>query len=150
MMNYCIRPMKFSDIDQVYQIECEVFPNPWPKSFFEHDLQNPSIIALVAEKNNQVIGYAIANCASVELHITNIAVDRMNQHHGIGKRLLSDIEKIGIERDCLYAYLEVRVTNSNAIEFYRKFNYRIMQVRKGYYLDGTDAFVMEKELKEVE
>ncbi len=148
-LNCSIRPMKFTDIDQIYLIEHKVFPNPWPKSFFENDLQKHSTIALVAENNGNVNGYALADCVADELHITNIAVAPEYQHQGIGKQLLSAIEKIGLERDCIYAYLEVRVNNLNAINFYKKFGYKVLQIRKNYYLDGTDAYVMVKELKEV-
>lgn len=148
-MNCIIRAMKFTDIDRIYQIECRVFPNPWPKSFFENDLQKYNTIALVAENNGDVKGYALADCVGDELHITNIAVDPEYQHQGIGRKLLSEIERIGVERDCLYAYLEVRINNLNAINFYKKFGYKILLIRKNYYLDGTDAYVMKKELKEV-
>lgn len=148
-MNCIIRAMKFTDIDHVYQIECQVFPNPWPKSFFENDLHKHNTIALIADNNGEVKGYALADCVADELHITNIAVDPRYHHQGIGKQLLSELEKLGIERNCIYAYLEVRVNNLNAINFYKKFGYRIIQIRKNYYLDGTDAYVMAKELKEV-
>ncbi|MEO0095098.1 MAG: ribosomal protein S18-alanine N-acetyltransferase [candidate division WOR-3 bacterium] len=147
-MNYIIRPMKLSDIDEVYKIECRVFPNPWPKSFFENDLHKPNTIALVIDNGEKLIGYAIADCVINELHITNIAVEPEFQHKGVGSKLLSELEKIGLEKDCVYAYLEVRVNNTNAINFYKKFGYRIIQIRKNYYLDGTDAYVMEKEIKE--
>uniref|UniRef100_A0A7C6AF58 [Ribosomal protein bS18]-alanine N-acetyltransferase n=1 Tax=candidate division WOR-3 bacterium TaxID=2052148 RepID=A0A7C6AF58_UNCW3 len=148
-MNCIIRYMKLTDIDQIYQIEYKVFPNPWPKSFFENDLQKYSTIALVAENDGKVNGYALADCVADELHITNIAVAPEYQHQGIGKQLLFAIEKIGLERDCIYAYLEVRVNNLNAINMYKKFGYKVIQIRKNYYLDGTDAYVMAKELKEV-
>jgi ribosomal-protein-alanine N-acetyltransferase len=141
--------MKFSDTEQVYKIECQVFPNPWPRSFFENDLQKYNTIALVADSNGVIVGYSIADCIADELHITNIAVNPLYQHQGIGKNLITEIEKIGIERDCANAYLEVRVTNKIAIDFYKNFGYDILHIRKNYYLDGTDAYVMVKELKEV-
>lgn len=147
-MNYSIRPMKFSDIEEVYKIEHQVFPNPWPRSFFENDLQKHHIVALVADKDNCIIGYGIADCVAEELHITNIAVDPQYQHQGVGTRILCEIEKIGIERNCISVYLEVRVTNNVAMDFYKKFGYQALYIRKNYYLDGTDAYVMAKELKE--
>lgn len=145
-MDYTIRNMVPLDIEQVYRIECLVFPNPWPKSFFENDLHKHNTIALVADNDGEIKGYALADCVADELHITNIAVDPQYQHQSIGKSLLSALEKIGRERDCIYAYLEVRVNNINAINFYKKFGYQILQIRKSYYLDGTDAYVMAKEL----
>ena len=147
-MNYFIRAMKFSDIEQVYKIECRVFPIPWPKTFFENDLQKQSVIAFVADDNKELIlGYGLANCIDIELHITNIAVDPSWQNQGIGTMILLELEKVGRERGCLTVYLEVRVNNSKAIKFYNKLGYRILMTRKYYYLDGADAYVMTKEFK---
>lgn len=148
-MDYLIRPMRFSDIEQVYKIESQVFPHPWPRSFFENDLQKQSSIALVVDKTDCIIGYALADCVVDEMHITNIAVDPQHQHRGVGTKLLGAIEKIGAEQNCIHAYLEVRVTNKFAINFYKKCGYQIMYIRKNYYLDGTDAYVMAKEIQEV-
>lgn len=148
-MNCIIRKMTIEDIDRVYQIECQVFPNPWPRSFFENDLHKDNTIALIADNNGEIWGYALADCVAHELHITNIAIDPNYQHQGIGKQLLLEIENIGSKRSCVFVFLEVRVNNTIAINFYKKFGYKILQLRKNYYLDGTDAYVMGKELKEV-
>lgn len=148
-MNYLIRPMKYTDIEYVYKIESQVFPNPWPKSFFKNDLQKSNVIALVICNDDAIIGYGLADCITEELHITNIAIDINHQHQGAGTKLLAEMEKFGLERGCIKAYLEVRVTNKYAINFYKKFGYQIMYIRKNYYLDGADAYVMAKVIQEV-
>ena len=38
--------------------------------------------------------------------------------------------------------LEVRCDNSSAIKLYKKFNFKIINIREKYY-DGQDAYVME-------
>ncbi|MEO0215401.1 MAG: ribosomal protein S18-alanine N-acetyltransferase [candidate division WOR-3 bacterium] len=141
--------MKFDDIDEVYKLEHKLFPNPWPKIFFENDLQRSDTIALVACNNTKLVGYALANCAGPELHITNIAVRQEYQRQGIARNLMKEVENIGKNRGCVYAYLEVRINNEAAINLYKKVGYKILYIRKNYYIDGTDAYVMGKELKEV-
>ena len=42
--------------------------------------------------------------------------------------------------------LEVRVSNAPAIALYEKFGYERYGVRKNYYADGEDAFVMKTNL----
>ncbi len=142
------RPMKFADIDEVYQLEHKLFPNPWPRVFFENDLQRSNTIAFVASNDTRVIGYALANWAGPELHITNIAVRKDYQRQGIARNLMTKIEETGKNRGCRYAYLEVRINNEAAINLYKKIGYKILYRRKNYYIDGTDAYVMGKELKE--
>jgi ribosomal-protein-alanine N-acetyltransferase len=142
-----IRTMQFEDLDAVCSIEHGVFPNPWPRVFFEKDLESSNTVAFVAEGSGQVIAYAIGACVDVELHITNIAVAVGHQRRGTGLSLLKKMEGVAIERGCNFAYLEVRINNTAAISMYRKYGYDILYTRKKYYIDGDDAYVMHKELR---
>ncbi len=142
-----IRVMRFEDLDAVCDIEHGVFPNPWPRVFFERDLESGNTVAYVAEENEKVIGYSIGACIDVELHITNIAVAVGCQRRGIGMSLLKKMEDVAIERGCGFSFLEVRTNNTAAINMYRKYGYDILYTRKKYYIDGDDAYVMHKELK---
>ena len=139
--------MRFEDIDQIYDIEQRVFPNPWPRFFFEKDLQNGNVVAFVIENNGEVIGYSIGLCGERELHITNIAVAVGYQRRGNGQRLVCEMENVAIERGCTFAYLEVRTKNVAAINMYKNLGYDILHTQKRYYIDGDDAYVMHKELK---
>jgi ribosomal-protein-alanine N-acetyltransferase len=141
-----IREMQFDDLDAVCSIEHDVFPNPWPRVFFENDLESGNAVAFVAWADDRVIGYALGSCIDVELHITNIAVAPKYQKHGIGSRLLLKMEGVAVERGNMFAYLEVRTSNRAAITMYRKHGYDILYTRKRYYIDGDDAYVMHKEL----
>lgn len=142
-----IRAMRFEDLDAVCAIEHNVFPNPWPRVFFERDLESSNTVAFVALSDEQIIGYAVGACVDVELHITNIAVAAEYQRCGIGYSLLTEMEKVAIERGSTFAYLEVRTSNDAAISMYKKYGYDILYTRKRYYIDGDDAYVMHKELK---
>jgi ribosomal-protein-alanine N-acetyltransferase len=73
-------------------------------------------------------------------------VAREYQRRGVAQCVIGELEKAGRERGCGYAYLEVRVSNRPAIELYKKLGYQSAYTRKGYYLDGEDALVMEKVL----
>jgi ribosomal-protein-alanine N-acetyltransferase len=142
-----IRAMRFEDIDKVYEIEKRVFPNPWPRYFFEKDLQNSNVVAFVVENDGEVMGYSIGSCCDTELHITNIAVAIGYQRRGIGKRLVCEMENVAVDRGCTFAYLEVRTNNVAAINMYKNLGYDILHTQKGYYIDGDDAYVMHKELR---
>ncbi len=138
--------MRFDDINAVYEMEKRLFPNPWPRHFFENDLKSHHTVAFVAEDNQQAIGYAIASCIDVEFHITNIAVDETHQRQGVARTIMRELENIANERGCISAYLEVRTHNIAAIKLYEKLGYKIIYCRKQYYIDGDDAYVMHKAL----
>lgn len=139
--------MRFDDLDKVYRLEVRLFPNPWPKSFFERDIGSTETIAFVVEHKGSIIGYSIASCVDTKFHITNIAIDGENQRQGIGSELMERLENIAIKKGCRYAYLEVRTNNNAAINFYKHLGYNILYIQKYYYIDGDDAYVMDKELE---
>ena len=142
-----IRQMRFDDIDRVYELEAGLFPNPWPRSFFEHDLGSKHTIAFIVEYANRVVAYSLASCNDCKFHITNIAVDRDCQREGIGTELMNKLERIALDRGCNYAYLEVRTDNDAAIKMYESLGYTIARRHELYYINGDDAYVMDKELK---
>jgi ribosomal-protein-alanine N-acetyltransferase len=144
--DYTIRKMSIRDLDAVYALELELFPNPWPKAFFAADLRVRDTIAYVVENNDGVLAYSMATCMDGRFHVTNIAVDMRYQRHGIASRLMSLLERTAVENGCQYAYLEVRTTNTPAIGLYKRLGYVIAYRRSHYYIDGDDAYVMEKEL----
>ncbi len=47
-------------------------------------------------------------------------------------------------------YLEVRVSNTPAINLYKKLDYRVVDLIKGYYHDGEDAYIMARPLNNFE
>ena len=142
-----IRPMKFDDIDAVYELELRVFISPWPRFFFENDLKLPYTIAFVSSVNDRIIGYALGSCIADELHIQNVAVGDVWRRQGIAMRLMDHIEKEALTRDCHRFFLEVRTSNQEAIRLYEKRGYAVLYTRDHYYLDGDDAYVMAKEVK---
>ncbi len=138
--------MLVKDLKEVYELEVRLFPNPWPLSFFEADLRVPGTVAFVVENQGELIGYSMSTVGKEGFHVTNIAIAQEHQRMGIGSRLMYILENIARERGCSRAYLEVRITNTSAIKMYEKLGYRIAHVQKLYYMDGDDAYVMEKEL----
>ncbi len=141
-----VKKLIVADLDEVMAIETQNFKFPWPKAFFLNDLASPQSICLAGWIDNKLVSYVMAMPASVELHITNIAVREGYQRRGIGSYMMAELEKCGRDCYCTYAYLEVRISNLPAIELYKKIGYHIAYSRKNYYLDGEDAFVMEKML----
>ena len=144
--DYTIRKMHTRDLDRVYALERDLFPNPWPKAFFASDLQVDGTIAYVVEISGKIVGYSMASCSEGKFHITNIAVDQFYQRQGIASKLMHLLERCATEKHCDHAFLEVRTDNAAAICLYQRLGYSIAYRREHYYIDGDDAYVMEKEL----
>ncbi len=76
-----------------------------------------------------------------------LAVHPGFRKQGIGKRLFAFALEFSEARGVNYFALEVRESNNAALEFYKRFGFRVAGIRKGYYRDtGEDAVLMELEL----
>jgi ribosomal-protein-alanine N-acetyltransferase len=138
---------KFEDLEQIYHIERESFENPYPISLLNAYLYLSPNLYLVAKDRNEVVGYVIGIIQyNVRGHIVSIAVKKSERRKGIGRLLLTELERRFKIYNCKYSYLEVNIDNKDAINFYRKMGYFIVKLQKNYYGRGKHAFVMLKDL----
>lgn len=128
----------------VLRIEQQVYPRPWSASLFASELALRSTRAYyVARVGRDVVGYAGLMMSVDDGHVTTIAVDPRWQRHHIGTRLLLALVREALDRGSVALTLEVRLSNRGAQELYRRFGFRPVGVRKGYYADTKeDALVM--------
>jgi ribosomal-protein-alanine N-acetyltransferase len=128
----------------VLRIEQQVYPRPWSASLFLSELALRSTRAYyVARVGRDVVGYAGLMMTLTDGHVTTIAVDPRWQRHRIGTRLLLALTREAVARGATALTLEVRLSNRGAQELYRRFGFRPVGVRKGYYADtNEDALVM--------
>lgn len=90
-----------------------------------------------------IVGYAGLWLMVDEAHITTIAVHPDYQGRSVGELLLLGLIDHALKIGAKWLTLEVRVSNEVAQSLYRKYTFKEMGVRKGYYSDNReDALVM--------
>jgi ribosomal-protein-alanine N-acetyltransferase len=138
------RTMQLRDLDQVTELEKEIFPTPWSKESFRWEVEeNRYSYPFVLVKNNQVIGFIIVWQMVNELHIANIAIDPQYRRRGMASHMLETLFFWAIGNGVREAHLEVRSSNRSAIDLYKKFNFFEVGVRKNYYqAENEDALLM--------
>ena len=136
----------FSDLDQISTIEKETNEYPWSPNNFQSSMEaGNSSIVLKYKKN--ILGYAFFSVIGTDSHLLNITVSKNYQGRGYGKKIL---EKVLFQSKVLGAtivFLEVRISNYRAIDFYEKFGFKRDAIRYNYY-DGNpkeDALLMSKQ-----
>lgn len=140
-----VRPMDVKDLKEVTEIEKESFALPWSYYSFLRELRNPFSLLWVAEEDGRVLGYAVALFYSSSLHLANIAVKKESRRKGIGTLLLLEVEKKAREIGFKSITLEVRANNRVAQNFYKKREYKMIGIQRGYYPpNGEDALLYEK------
>lgn len=140
-----IRPMNDDDLDRVMELERAIFASPWHRSFFQADMNHPAGCCLVAERGGIVVGYIVA-WGTEEVHLANLAVAPEQRGQGIAGHLLDELLDFARAQQAESVYLEVRLSNTIAREFYARRGFVPVYMRRGYYENGEDAVVMEKEL----
>jgi len=155
---YRIRNAVSSDIDRVIEINMVSLPEHYPRSFFEELYKDYGKAFLVAESpDGSVVGYIMTRVEwkpgffhrllARSGHVVSIAVLTDHRGRGLGFALMAyAMRAMYYEYKCNETYLEVRVSNTPAINLYEKLGYRKVKVEKGYYLDGEDAYVMARVL----
>jgi ribosomal-protein-alanine N-acetyltransferase len=89
-----------------------------------------------------IVGFACALLAADELQILEVIVHRDCRKAGLGTLLITRLAAVAESKGALRAFLEVRVTNTPAINLYKKCGFAHDGVREGYYQDGEDAVLM--------
>jgi ribosomal-protein-alanine N-acetyltransferase len=142
-----IIPMRGGHIPDVLEIERASFGMPWSRNGFLSVITNPDALAYAAIIDEKVAGYVCAFIIGEDSEILKLAVRPEFRGRGIAKALNTRCIKSLKEARCQQVYLEVRRTNSAAINMYEGFGCRGVGVRKSYYSSPVeDALVMKRDL----
>lgn len=132
-------------LNEIYVLENKIFgKSSYSESQIREMFENPSyyIYACLDEKL-KVEGYLIIYDAIDTLEIMKIAVDFQIRNKNIGTKLL----KKALENSNLNILLEVRESNSSAINFYEKNGFNRISIRRNYYNDNNEnAIIMLLEI----
>jgi ribosomal-protein-alanine N-acetyltransferase len=154
---YGLRKFDMNDLQSVMQINRSCLPENYTDSFFVDLYKRFPETFIVADEDNHIVGYIMCR-VEVGLsklglsglikkgHVVSVAVKPEHRRRGIGSALVSkalEAMKLYNAKQC---YLEVRVSNEEAVRLYRKLGFEISQTVHGYYADGEGAFVMTKKL----
>lgn len=151
-----IRKVRKADIDRIVDIERSWHHlSHWSVDSYYRLLNDDTFTSsFVAELEDEmslprIVGFVIFHIAADTSEIYNIAVENGHARTGIGKQLMmAAIEESG-KRRARKVMLEVRKSNTPAINFYFAFNFTIAGERKNYYSNPLeDAYVMEREISD--
>lgn len=141
-----IRPWDKNDLKEIAAAERVCFTDPWAEADFLPAFALSHYCGFVAQENGVLLGYACGICVCEEGEVANIAVLPFARGKGLGARLLTVLLGEMKARGAEKCFLEVRVSNAPAIALYQKFGFTQVNVRKRYYPDGEDAFLMALEM----
>ena len=146
-MKVNIVPMNADHLDELERLERICFSRPWSRKMLAEELENACAAFLVAEEpeTQRVLGYAGVLVMADEGYITNVAVFPEYRRQGIAAQIIKVFCDFAEGNHLAFLTLEVRPTNTAAIELYRSFGFEEVGRRKNYYdLPKEDALILTR------
>lgn len=135
-----IRRANLKDVDRIYEIEEELFDQPWSKESIIQLLQSP-IGFMILYEEEVIEGYVGWMEIFDEIHLLNVGVTSSHQGQGIARLLLEILTAYGDDNGRVMT-LEVHESNEKAQKLYESFQFQVEGRRKNYYGQGQDALIM--------
>lgn len=143
-----IRPMQTDDLVGVLAVERDSYGYPWSRRIFE-DCMQVGYCCLVAETDGVIQAHAIMLARAEEAHLLNLCVGPDHRRQGIAARLLEELLAVARRANARTMFLEVRPSNTGAIDLYERAGFHEVGHRPDYYpapFGREDALVMAREL----
>ena len=142
-MNIQIRKMDLSDIPFVYQEEVKIFGDSLgEKTLYNEVLYNEMSRYFIALIDGKRAGYIGSWLTIPNAEILNMLVKEKYRGLGLGKQLMEQVISVCEDEQIEAITLEVRPSNTYAIQLYKSLGFEISSVRKNYYGNKEDAYLM--------
>ena len=154
---YEIRQCGSEDVPSVIDINVRTLPEHYSDYFYHEILAEFPETFLVAELSGKVVGYIMCRLEygfsqlkrlglARKGHVVSVAVLEEHRQKGIATKLMLLAQDEMKKKSANEAYLEVRVTNQNAVKLYEELGYKVTGKLEAYYRDGEPAYVMAANL----
>ena len=131
------------DAELIAEIERHCFSTPWTAEQVKSS--DDSTVFFLAKVDSKVVGYGGMYTVLDEGYVTNIGVLPDFRRQGIGAKIVNKLIDYSKEKALSFLSLEVRVSNTAAIELYRSFDFQEVGKRKNFYhAPKEDALIMTR------
>jgi ribosomal-protein-alanine N-acetyltransferase len=157
-----IRLFRREDLDRVIEINTTCLPENYSSYFYIDLYEKYPQVFLVAVVDGIAQGYVMCRMERSMsktrrlgfarlCHVVSLAVMEPYRLRGIATALMSQVMENGVKYyGATECFLEVRVSNTPAINLYNKLGFKQVRRIYGYYMNGEDAFEMARPLNEEE
>lgn len=139
-----IRAATEADLPGLAALDRELFgADAWSEDALRSELAGPGRVFLVADEG-ELVGYAVSMTVGEVADLQRIGVHPLRRRAGHAGALLTAL--VAASSGAQRMLLEVSAANDVALAFYRRYGFERINVRSRYYRDGTDAWVLSRDL----
>lgn len=131
--------MQVIDLDDVLLIENDIYPHPWTRGNFVDSFSSGYENWTLRDESGGLLGYFLLMPAVDEAHLLNVSVRADLHGQGAGRKLLDKVVAIALESGMTSVLLEVRPSNERALAVYKRYGFKKIGLRKGYYPSANNA-----------
>lgn len=132
-------PIQLHELDRLMAIETVAYPFPWSRGNFVDSLVAGYLARKRVDAQGRWLGYMIAMAGVDETHLLNLTVVPEFQHQGHARAMLDELVRWSRDRAAVRLWLEVRESNHRAQALYRRYGFRELGLRRGYYPAGPNG-----------
>ena len=151
--DYEIRRCDREDVPSVIEVNMKTLPEHYSEYFYYEILSEFPETFLVAELHDVLVGYIMCRIEygfsqlkrlglARKGHVVSVAVEEEHRGKGIGTSLILASHEEMVKKSAAECYLEVRISNAQAIALYQKLGFKVTGRLEAYYRDGEGALVM--------
>lgn len=132
-------------LEMLCELEKNLFDEnsfPMSKRVFRYHIKKGNVLIGLFD-DETIIGYALVFVYKVSARIYSIGIDEKYQKRGLGRMLMDRIFDIAKGKRIKTVSLEVREDNSDAINVYKNFGFKVSKRLEKYYPDGMAGLRME-------
>ena len=148
-MKRLIRPAVADDFETLVAIDQSCFDEgvAYDEYEFRYFMAQRSTTTLVAEVDGTIAGFLLLDIGRAHSGATLVTLDVKDEYRdtGIASELLVHSEQVLANHGTTRYSLQVDTSNSVAFEFYRRRGFHVVRTLRHYYLNGADAYLMEKQ-----
>ena len=138
-----IRKASVWDIPRINELGSLLNDNFSSVNHLNDMLEDGLSIILVYEKDDKIVGFITATDLKETCDILSLVVDPEYRNKMIASNLI-DYLISELSENLKLITLEVASKNIPAVNLYEKFGFEVVNIRRNYYPDGDDAYLMAR------
>ncbi len=141
-----VREATLSDLSVLMELDKNLGGAVWGEDEWKNILSSQFYKTFIADCDGEIAGFMTVYVGVAETHLMKIFVRRLFRGRGIGHKFMDKLIDVAKDSKKFMVFLEVATSNQAAVDIYKEYGFRILKVLPDFYGEGSDAYLMLKEL----